>query len=203
MQALRASKARALVGIDEVGRGPLAGPVMACACIIKPEFYPELGKINDSKKLSPKKREELFDLLSNSPHVRYGIGEISAAEIDRINILQATFAAMRRAVENLRPPEGAFVLVDGNQKIPQLGFGQEAVVKGDGRSLCVAAASILAKVTRDRLLVGMETRYPGYGFARHKGYGTAEHTSALERLGPCPEHRISFLSLFHFAGAKV
>jgi ribonuclease HII len=168
--------------------------VVACACIVEPEFYNSLDVVNDSKKLSPKKREELFDLLSNSPHVRFGLGEVSAAEIDRINILQATFSAMRRALENLKPPDGAFVLVDGNQEIPGIAFKQQTLIKGDGRSLCIAAASILAKVTRDRQLCALESRYPGYGFANHKGYGTAEHSAALERLGPCPEHRRSFIS---------
>ncbi|MFA5161677.1 MAG: ribonuclease HII [Elusimicrobiales bacterium] len=190
--AARQRRAAVLVGIDEAGRGPLAGPVVACACIIAPELYPVLGEVNDSKKLSPKKREELFDLLKTSG-AACGLGFCGPEEIDRINILQATFAAMRAAVAQLCPPPGAFALVDGNNAIPGLELPQTPVIKGDGKSLAVAAASIIAKVTRDRLLCGLDAKYPGYGFAKHKGYGTAEHIAAIEKLGPCPEHRRTFL----------
>jgi ribonuclease HII len=183
--------------VDEVGRGPLAGPVVVCACMPDPKLYPLLGSLNDSKKLSPKKREELFAVLTSGAGAKYALAMASPADIDSINILRATLRSMREAVLKLAPPAESLVLVDGNQKIPELPLRQMTLVKGDGRSLCIAAASVIAKVTRDRMMVEMDSRYPGYGFANHKGYGTAEHYAALEKLGPCPEHRRSFLPLWH------
>ena len=190
----REHKACALIGVDEVGRGPLAGPVVVCACRLEPAIYPLLNAVNDSKKLSPKKREELFAVLCANG-AQYALALCPPAEIDRINILQATLRSMREAALALNPAQNSLVLVDGNQKIPQFDFPQVTIVQGDGRSLCIAAASIIAKVTRDRMLVELEDKYPGYGFAKHKGYGTAEHMAAIEKLGPCPEHRRTFLPL--------
>ena len=175
-------------GIDEAGRGPLAGPVCAAAVIL-PEEY-ELPGLNDSKKLSPKARDELFDRILASA-VAWGIGWADEKEIDRINILQATFQAMGRAFSSLsRTPDHAFV--DGNRP-PRLPVPVRCVVGGDGKYDCIAAASILAKVSRDRLMLEYDGKYPGYGFAKHKGYGTKAHYAALEALGPCPIHRMTFL----------
>ena len=175
-------------GIDEAGRGPLAGPVCAAAVIL-PEEY-ELPGLNDSKKLSPKARETLFDRILAAA-VAWGIGWADEKEIDRINILQATFAAMGRAFAELgRIPDHAFV--DGNRP-PQLPVPVRCVVGGDGKYDCIAAASILAKVSRDRLMLEYDGKYPGYGFAKHKGYGTKAHSAALAELGPCPIHRLTFL----------
>ena len=175
-------------GIDEAGRGPLAGPVCAAAVIL-PEEY-DLPGLNDSKKLSPKAREALYDRILASA-VAWGIGWADEKEIDEVNILQATFRAMSRALEGLdRVPDHAFV--DGNQA-PPLPVSVRCVVGGDGKYDCIAAASILAKVSRDRLMMEYDGKYPGYGFARHKGYGTKVHYEALRAMGPCPIHRRSFL----------
>lgn len=173
-------------GIDEAGRGPLAGPVVAAAVILDPARLP-VG-LNDSKKLSEKKRGALFDLIMAQAEV--GIGMASVEEIDRLNILQASLLAMRRAAEAL-PQAPAFALIDGN-RLPQLACPARAIVGGDGRSLSIAAASIIAKVTRDAMMDDMALAHPGYGFERHKGYGTSVHLEALTRLGPCPHHRLSF-----------
>ena len=175
-------------GIDEAGRGPLAGPVCAAAVIL-PEEY-ELPGLNDSKKLSPKAREALFDRILETA-LSWGIGWADEKEIDEINILQATFRAMARAFDQLdRTPDTAFV--DGNRD-PKLPVPARLVVGGDGKYDCIAAASILAKVSRDRLLLEYDKVYPGYGFAKHKGYGTKAHYAALEELGPSPIHRLTFL----------
>ena len=175
-------------GIDEAGRGPLAGPVCAAAVIL-PEEY-DLPGLNDSKKLSPKAREALFRRILETA-VAYGIGWADEREIDRINILQATFQAMSRAFSEMnRIPDHAFV--DGNRP-PQLPVPVRCVVGGDGKYDCIAAASILAKVSRDRLMLEYDKTYPGYGFARHKGYGTKLHYAALAQLGPSPIHRLTFL----------
>ena len=171
-----------VAGVDEVGRGPLAGPVVAAA-VVFPRGV-SLPAVNDSKKLTAPEREELERAIRAVPGVSIGIGEVSAAEIDRLDILRATWRAMRLAVEQLGKVD--FILVDGRP------YPSRAMVGGDGRSASIAAASIVAKVYRDRLMEEYETRYPGYGFAGHKGYGTAEHLEALRRLGPCPEHRRSF-----------
>ena len=172
-----------VAGVDEVGRGPLAGPVVAAA-VVFPRGVP-WPAVNDSKKLTASEREELERAIRAVPGVSIGIGEVSAAEIDRLDILRATWRAMRLAVEQLEKVD--FILVDG-RPVKGLPYPSRAMVGGDGRS----ASSIVAKVYRDRLMEEYETRYPGYGFAGHKGYGTAEHLDALRRLGPCPEHRKSF-----------
>lgn len=180
---------RILCGTDEAGRGPLAGPVVAGACILPEGYVPE--GLNDSKKLTEKKRERLFDeIVANA--VSYGIGISSPQEIDEINILEASLLAMRRAVSELsvRPD---FILVDGNV---ERGFTLpcKAIVGGDGLSPSIAAASILAKVTRDRIMKELHEEYPEYSFARHKGYPTADHMLAVFEHGPSPYHRRSFLS---------
>ncbi|MDP5209129.1 ribonuclease HII [Microbulbifer sp. 2205BS26-8] len=176
-----------LAGVDEVGRGPLAGDVVAAAVILDPA-YPIEG-LADSKKLSEKKRTLLFDHICTCA-LDYSIARATVQEIDRINILQASLLAMRRAVEQLSvQPE--YVLVDGNKK-PDWTYPCDTVVKGDDRVAAIAAASILAKVTRDRELVELDKQYPGYGLARHKGYPTKVHLQALQQLGPSPVHRASF-----------
>jgi ribonuclease HII len=182
----RASGHTLVCGIDEAGRGPWAGPVVASAVILNPNKFPQ--GLNDSKKLNHEKREALFEPIMNSADV--GIGIVSAAEIDEINILQATYLAMRRAVENLKA-KPTLALVDGN-RAPPLPCKVQTIIKGDSLSLSIAAASIIAKVTRDRIMVAMDLQYPEYGFAKHKGYGTAVHASALQKNGPCTEHRKSF-----------
>lgn len=180
-----------IVGIDEAGRGPLAGPVVASAVIVQ-EYFDELKEINDSKKLSEKKREKLFDLINEKCIV--GVGIASEKEIDEINILNATFLAMRRAIEKIQgKAEFDIVLVDGNHKIRGYEGEQEAVIKGDGKSLSIAAASIIAKVTRDRMLVEAAKKYPDYKFEKHKGYGTKLHREILFSKGPCEYHRKTFL----------
>ena len=185
---LRAKVFTAVCGIDEAGRGPLAGPVVAAAVIL-PEGI-ELPGVNDSKKITEKKREVLFDFVKEHA-LAYGIGQASEQEIDEINILQATFLAMRRAVEALDVPAD-FALVDGN-RIQGLGIPAETVIGGDGKVLSIAAASILAKVTRDRYMREMAQTYPEYGFEKHKGYGTKAHYAAIEQYGICPLHRRTFL----------
>jgi len=181
-----------LVGIDEAGRGPLAGPVVAAACYISPALAEQFPEVNDSKKLTEKKREQLFERLTHTDGILYGIGFASAQEIDELNILQATFLAMRRAAEPLLKYPNACALIDGPHPVAQFTLPQRPVIDGDAKSLVIAAASILAKVTRDRHLKMLDEKYPGYGFAGHKGYGTAKHLATLRALGPCPEHRRSF-----------
>ena len=181
-----------ICGVDEAGRGPLAGPVCAAAVILPRGL--EIPGLNDSKKLTDKKRRELYDVIVSEAEV-YGIAFATEQEIDEINILQATFLAMERAVSHLsvRPD---LALVDGN-RAPKLPLPVKTVVKGDSLSANIAAASILAKVTRDRLLEELDTQYPAYGFAVHKGYGTKRHYEALREFGPCPVHRMSFLKKFY------
>lgn len=176
-----------IAGVDEAGRGPLAGPVVAAAVILDDER--PIAGVDDSKRLSTKQRERLFDVIMGQA-LCVSIGQASAAEVDTINVLQATLLAMRRAVEGLRLTP-IKVLVDGNQ-LPRLPMLAEAVVGGDGRVACIAAASIVAKVTRDRLMTELDQTLPGYGFAQHKGYGTAQHMQALKRLGASAQHRRSF-----------
>jgi ribonuclease HII len=185
-----------LIGVDEAGRGPLAGPVAAAAAFVPPSAHPFLSQVNDSKKLSEKKRELLLADM-RALGVRFGFGSAAAGEIDEFNILGATFKAMARAVNRLAASLGAgpadmLVLVDGQHRIRDLSLRQEAVIGGDGRSLSIAAASIFAKVVRDRWMLALDRRWPGYGFAEHKGYGTLAHMRSLSALGPCPEHRRSF-----------
>ena len=176
-----------VAGVDEVGVGPLAGPLVAAAVILPPEC-PVRG-IDDSKKLPPARREALRVAIEACA-IAVGIGIVEAGEVDRLNTYWASIEAMRRAVAAL-PVAPQQVLIDARH-IPGLAVPQVALVKGDARSYSIAAASIVAKVRRDAMMTALEERYPGYGFARHMGYGTAEHLAALARLGPCPAHRRSF-----------
>lgn len=175
-------------GVDEAGRGPLAGPVYAAAVIL-PDGLEDMG-INDSKKMSEKKREALFDIIVENA-TAYGIGFATETEIDEINILNATFLAMRRAVEamGVKPD---LVLVDGNRK-PNTGYEEMTLVKGDAKSISISAASILAKVSRDRYMKDLAERHPEYKFEQHKGYGTKLHYEMIEQYGILPDHRRSFL----------
>ena len=179
-------------GIDEAGRGPLAGPVCAAAVILPPDWEPD--GLDDSKKLSPARREALYDEITRRA-LAWSVAFASEQEIDEVNILQATFLAMRRAMAGLKiAPD--FALVDGNRD-PVLGIPTRCEIKGDGRYACIAAASVLAKVSRDQLMDEMDARYPQYGFVRHKGYPTKAHYEALAKFGPCPIHRRSFLKKAH------
>ncbi|MCD8336935.1 MAG: ribonuclease HII [Lachnospiraceae bacterium] len=178
-------------GIDEAGRGPLAGPVVAGAVILPVDC--EILYLNDSKKLTPAKREELFDEIQEKA-IAYGIGMASPARIDEINILQATYEAMREAISRLNPQPQ--VLLNDAVTIPQIACRQVPIIGGDGKSLSIAAASVLAKVTRDRLMMEYDRIMPEYGFAAHKGYGTAAHIEALKQYGPSPIHRKSFIGHF-------
>lgn len=176
-----------IAGVDEAGRGPLAGPVMAAAVILPQNHI--IPGVDDSKKLSAIKREKLFhDIMEQALSV--GVGVVSPAEIDRINILQATRLAMLIAVQNISPQPDC-LLIDGISRIDSPIF-QKTIKKGDSLSLSIAAASIIAKVTRDRYMTEMDLMYPGYGFARHKGYGSADHLKAIGSLGPSPIHRLTF-----------
>jgi ribonuclease HII len=191
---LKKHNVETLIGIDEAGRGPIAGPVTACACIIPKNCVELLCEVKDSKKLSPLRREKIYKLL-NTCSIRYAVSSVCSSEIDKINILQATFKAMKNALKKIKICKNTFVVVDGNMEIPHLEFKQCAVKSADNKSLSVAAASIIAKVTRDRYMAKIDKFYPGYGFAKHKGYGTAFHFKSLEKLGPCPEHRKSFIPI--------
>ena len=179
---------QAICGIDEVGRGPFAGPVVAGAVIL-PKHHPILY-LNDSKKLSEKKREELYEVILKEA-VATGIGMASPARIDEINILQATYEAMRMAISNLSVQPD--LLLNDAVTIPEIEIMQIPIIKGDAKSVSIAAASILAKVTRDRLMVEYEKVFPGYDFASNKGYGTKAHIEGLKKLGPTPIHRMSFI----------
>lgn len=187
-----AEEVQTICGVDEAGRGPLAGPVCAAAVILPPHL--QIPGLTDSKKLTDKKRRELFPIIQEQA-IAYGIGFASEKEIDEINILQATFLAMERALSglNIKPD---LVLIDGNRE-KDFGLPVKTVVKGDSLSANIAAASILAKVSRDDVMLQMEETYPGYGFAIHKGYGTKAHYEALRTLGPCPIHRMTFLKKFY------
>lgn len=178
---------RCLAGIDEVGRGPLAGPVTAAAVVLPADL--DLPDVRDSKQLSPSQREACSRTILSSA-LDVGIGLVEAPEIDRINILQATLRAMALAIGNLENPPD-YLLIDGPYRLP-LHFPQEGIPKGDQKCLSIAAASIVAKVHRDRLMCDYHRLYPVYGFDRHKGYGTPQHLEALRRHGPCPLHRMSF-----------
>lgn len=178
---------RQVAGLDEAGRGPLAGPVVAAAVILPTGV--DLPGVNDSKKLTPSRRDELFDLI-HSRALAVGVGMGDHLLIDRINILQATLAAMGEAVGALSPPPD-YLLIDGISCIP-LSIPQRTIKKGDSASISIAAASIIAKVTRDRLMAAYDLQYPGYGFAEHKGYGCTSHLAAIASLGPCPIHRTTF-----------
>lgn len=180
-----------VAGIDEAGRGPLAGPVVA-ACVMLPEYCIIEG-VNDSKKLSPAKREKLYDIILDRA-VSYGIGIVDEKRIDEINILNATKLAMKMAVEqmDIKPD---MLLIDA-VRLDDLDIPQNSIVKGDELSISIAAASIIAKVSRDRMISEADSQYPEYGFSRHKGYGTAEHINAIKKYGICPIHRISFTKNF-------
>jgi ribonuclease HII len=179
-----------VAGIDEAGRGPWAGPVVAASVILDPDKLETLHGINDSKKINEKKREELFDIVK-SGCTAYGIAEVSSASIDKTNILIATLDAMASAVNNMKiRPE--IIIVDGISKPPISKIKIETIIGGDAKSLSIAAASILAKVHRDRLMRGFDIKYPQYGFAKHKGYGTAAHIKALNEYGVSPIHRVSY-----------
>ena len=180
-----------ICGIDEVGRGPLAGPVVAGAVILPEDC--DILYINDSKKLSAKKREMLYDEIMEKA-VAVGIGMVGPARIDEINILQATYEAMRMAIGELDPVPD--LLLNDAVTIPEVTIRQVPIIKGDAKSISIAAASIIAKVTRDRLMTEYEKTYPGYGFAANKGYGSAEHIAAIRELGPTPIHRRSFIRNF-------
>ena len=179
---------KAICGVDEAGRGPLAGPVCAAAVVLPPDTV--VDGVNDSKKLTEKKREALFDVIKETA-VSYCIAYASVEEIESINILNATMLAMKRAVEGL-DVKADYAMIDGN-KMPPLDIDGETIVKGDAKSMSIACASILAKVSRDRLLYEYAKEYPQYHFDKHKGYGTAAHREAIIKYGPCPYHRMSFL----------
>lgn len=184
-----------LAGVDEAGRGPLAGPVVAGAVLIREADAARLAAgplsgMNDSKQLTARRREALYEVLTGLPEAVWAVGMASAAEIDELNILRATHLAMRRAAEGLATAPG-HLFVDG-LPVKGLPMGHTAIVKGDSKSLLVACASVIAKVTRDRICLELDRAFPAYGFARHKGYGTKAHLDALRRFGPTPEHRRSF-----------
>ena len=182
-----------LGGVDEAGRGPLAGPVVAACVVLTPDFKPanqNIFQVNDSKKLSGKKREELYEIIIENVK-EVGVGICDHKTIDRINILEATFLAMKKAISSLKKrPE--FLLLDGRFKIPNLSIAQEAIIKGDELIFSVAAASIIAKVERDRIMKALHNDYPEYGFDKHKGYGTKLHVENLKKHGSSPVHRVSF-----------
>lgn len=180
---------RAVCGVDEAGRGPLAGPVCAAAVILPNGI--SIEGLDDSKKLSEKKRELLFDIIKDAA-VSYSVAYASLEEIEAHNILGATFLAMKRAVETLSPPAD-FALIDGNQTPKDIVIPCKTVIKGDSISMSIAAASILAKVSRDRLMLKMDEKYPLYNFKKHKGYGTKEHIGNIKTYGPCEIHRLCFL----------
>ena len=182
-----AHQGRTICGVDEAGRGPLAGPVVAAAVILDPENIPE--GLNDSKVLSHSARERLLNILVQNAKIGVGISE--PGEIDRINILWASMIAMRRAIENLNISVDC-ALIDGNRVPPELTCDAHAIVKGDAKSLSIAAASIIAKVTRDRIMAEADSRFPGYGWTGHKGYPTKAHRAAVEALGRSPAHRWTF-----------
>src|SRR5574344_1889726 len=179
-------------GVDEAGRGPLAGPVVAACVVIGPDFVieGELEKVMDSKKLSAKKREELYKLIREKA-LAVEIGVVSPKIIDKINILQASLLAMKKAAEGCKiTPD--YLFIDGKFKIPKISTAQSAVIGGDGKVFCIAAASIIAKVARDWLITDEAKKYPEYQFEKHKGYGTALHLAKLKEFGPCPIHRQTF-----------
>jgi len=184
-----------LAGVDEAGRGPLAGPVVAATIVfdkafLEAEQYGRLKSVNDSKKLTPRERETLYGVLTQTCPCVWGVGIAVVAEIDALNILRATHLAMARAIAAVNP-QPDFILIDG-LPVPGIPVPSQSIVQGDGRSLSIAAASIIAKVTRDRMMLLLDQQYPQYGFARHKGYGTRMHMQALLENGPSPVHRRSF-----------
>lgn len=187
------NQATRVAGIDEAGRGPLAGPVVAAAVVLPRAFRHD--SLNDSKQLTARQRDRLFDELTANADIAWTTGIASVEEIDRLNILRATWLAMQRAVDGLIPPPD-HVLIDG-LPVKTIRIAQTAIVGGDGKSFSIAAASVIAKVTRDRLMLALHAQYPQYNFAKHKGYGTAEHLAALQQHGPSPVHRSSFAPVRH------
>ena len=188
---------RLVIGVDEAGRGPLAGPVVAAAVVIK-GYSSYLDEVNDSKKLTESKRERIFENILNDNNILYGVGIVNADIIDEINILQATYIAMKEAIENIpnSDKERYLILVDGNREIKDCKYVQETIVKGDSKSLSIATASIIAKVTRDRIMKELDLKIPGYNFSKHKGYGTKEHYKLLRENSVSNIHRKSFLKNF-------
>ena len=184
---------KCVVGIDEVGRGPLAGPVVACAVLLSSKFKIQgiFHKIKDSKKLSPEKREEIYKIVTNHPQIIYGIGKVSEKVIDKINILNGTKLAMKKAVKNLKVKKIDFLILDGNFGL-DMNILQKSIIKGDEKVMSCALASIIAKVERDKLMGKYHKKYPDYGFDRHKGYGTRFHYKMLRNFGPSVIHRKSF-----------
>ncbi|MBO5375031.1 MAG: ribonuclease HII [Clostridia bacterium] len=191
-KAFKCDSIKMICGVDEAGRGPLMGPVVAAACILPEGFI--LEGLNDSKKLTEKKREALFDIIKENA-ISYCVAFATVEEIEELNILNATMLAMKRAIEGLSVPAD-MALIDGNQS---KGFSipTKTVIKGDATVPSIAAASILAKVTRDRMCLEYDKEYPDYGFAKHKGYGTKAHMDAIKKYGPCPVHRTSFLKFLN------
>jgi ribonuclease HII len=186
--SLRKTGSKLIAGIDEAGRGPLAGPVVASAVVLAADFHHEL--LTDSKQLTHKQRENLYEELVSRSDILWAVSIVDSEEVDRINILRATHEAMRRAVAGLSK-KPCHVLIDGLPVRP-FPIPQTAIVQGDSLSFSIAAASVIAKVTRDRIMVEMDVRHPGYEFGQHKGYGTKLHIERLQKLGPCPIHRKSF-----------
>lgn len=182
----------AVCGVDEAGRGPLAGPVFAAAVVLPRGLI--IPGLDDSKKLTAKKREALFDIIVDKA-AAYGVASASEKEIDEVNILNATYLAMNRAMEMIKD-SFSFALIDGNRK-EGIDYPCRTVIGGDGKSASIAAASVLAKVSRDRYITALSEKYPEYGFSRHKGYGTREHYEALRKYGPCDIHRLTFLKKLH------
>lgn len=193
-EEIQAQGFRVIAGLDEAGRGPLAGPVVAAAVVLAPTK--KMAGIDDSKKLSPEQREKFFSLILQQA-AAVGIGVVDAREIDRLNILRASLKAMEQAVQNL-PLSPDFLLIDGIHSLT-LPLAQRAIPKGDQRCQSIAAASIVAKVTRDRLMLAYHDEYPQYNFARHKGYGTREHLQAIRQYGCCPLHRQSFKPIYQLS----
>lgn len=195
-----------VIGIDEAGRGPLAGPVVAAALFLSPDFnfhttenQKEFLKIKDSKKITPKGREKLFDFLTANKNIKYGIGIVTEKIIDEKNILQATLMAMKKAVDDLLKKDSkiniqnSVVLIDGRDIVDDLDFDQKAIIGGDDKVWSIAAASIIAKVTRDKMMEKYHEKYPQYCFNKHKGYGTKLHFEMIEKYGPCEIHRRTFI----------
>ncbi len=189
---------KCIAGLDEVGRGPLAGPVVACAVFVKPYAKILVTGINDSKKLSEKQREVLYKNLINHKDIKWEIGIVSEKVIDKINILEATKLAMKKAVKNMNPD---YLLIDGNFGL-NMNISEKYIVKGDQKVLSISIASIIAKVTRDRIMEKFHKKYPQYGFNKHKGYGTAFHMAMIKKFGPCKIHRASFYPVSQFSGFR-
>ena len=197
--ALQAQGYRLIAGVDEVGRGALAGPVMAAAVILPLGVdFPWLGSVRDSKQLSPKQRERVFDQVQRAG-IPFGLGSVPHATIDEVGIVQATRMAMAQAVESL-PSRPDFLLVDA-LSLPEVDLPQKGIIRGDQLSFSIACASIMAKVSRDRQMMELDGMYPGYGLARHKGYGTRQHLQCLGQLGPCAIHRRSFAPVWGLSTA--